>query len=144
MQGACNLKFYIPIGRLTTFKLSNKSAFMQSTTIFENELFTFGGLKTLRGFDENSLSASLYSINSLEYRFIFEQNSALYLFADYAYYEKKTILSNLYDKPYGFGAGIDIETKAGIFTINYALGSQMGNPIQIKAAKIHFGYLNRF
>ena len=48
------------------------------------------------------------------------------------------------DFPFGIGAGINFETKAGIFGLNYALGSQNNNPLSIKNAKIHFGYVNYF
>ncbi|MCX6181458.1 MAG: hypothetical protein NT150_05995 [Bacteroidetes bacterium] len=48
------------------------------------------------------------------------------------------------DHPYGFGAGFSFETKAGIFSLNYAIGKQLGNPIDFGAAKIHFGFLNQF
>ena len=48
------------------------------------------------------------------------------------------------DQPIGYGAGISFETKAGIFSINYAIGQQKGNPPDMKAAKVHFGIVNRF
>jgi hypothetical protein len=43
------------------------------------------------------------------------------------------------DRPFGFGVGFSVDTRAGIFTINYALGKQFDNPILFKSAKIHFG-----
>jgi hypothetical protein len=48
------------------------------------------------------------------------------------------------DTPFGFGAGISFETKAGIFSINYALGKQFNNPIELRSGKIHFGIVNYF
>jgi hemolysin activation/secretion protein len=104
-----------------------------------------GGLRTLRGFDEESISASSYSIFSLEYRFLLDQNSFFSVFSDYGLYENNTTGSEyIYDTPLGIGAGISFETKAGIFTFNYAVGSQFGNPIDVRAAKIHFGFINFF
>jgi hypothetical protein len=52
--------------------------------------------------------------------------------------------SYFHDIPYSFGAGISFQTKAGIFSMNYALGSEQGNPIQFRGAKIHFGFINYF
>jgi outer membrane protein assembly factor BamA len=106
--------------------------------IFKNELFRIGGLKTLRGFDEESIYASSYLIPTLEYRFLFGQNSNILLFAEGAWYEN---IAGYYieDYPYSFGAGINFDTKAGIFSLNYALGSQFGNPIDVRSGKIHFG-----
>lgn len=107
--------------------------------VFKNELFRIGGLRTLRGFDEESIFASTYVIPTIEYRFLFSQNSNILLFAEGAWYENNSSGNYNSDMPYSIGAGINFDTKAGIFSLNYALGSQQGNPIDIRAGKIHFG-----
>lgn len=107
--------------------------------VFKNELFRIGGLRTLRGFDEESIFASTYVIPTIEYRFLFSQNSNILLFAEGAWYENNSSGNYNSDMPYSVGAGINFDTKAGIFSLNYALGSQQGNPIDIRAGKIHFG-----
>lgn len=137
---------YIPIKNRSTLKLGLQSAIINSSSIFQNELYRIGGLKTLRGFDEESIFVSSYSILTLEYRYIFEQNSYLYVFSDAAYYENKSISfsGQRYAKPIGWGAGITFETKAGIFSINYALGKQFNNPINLRSGKVHFGIVNYF
>jgi hypothetical protein len=135
---------FIPFGDRSTLNIGNQSAFIYGQTTFQNELFRIGGLKTLRGFDEESIFASAYSILTLEYRFILEQNSYLYVFGDGAWYENNNVSQYIKDTPYGFGAGISFETKAGIFSINYALGHQFNNPIQLRSGKIHFGIVNYF
>lgn len=135
---------FIPLLNRNTVKIGVQTAFLDGETTFQNELFRIGGLKTLRGFDEESIFATAYSIFTLEYRFILEQNSYLYIFGDGAWYEKNNISDYVRDTPVGFGAGISFETKAGIFSINYALGKQFDNPIQLKSGKIHFGIVNYF
>jgi len=107
--------------------------------VFKNELFRIGGLRTLRGFDEESIFASTYVIPTIEYRFLFSQNSNILLFAEGAWYENNSSGNYNSDMPYSIGAGLNFDTKAGIFSLNYALGSQQGNPIDIRAGKIHFG-----
>jgi outer membrane protein assembly factor BamA len=139
-----DLNVFLPFGDRSTVKVGNQSAFIYGETTFQNELFRIGGLKTLRGFDEESIFASAYSIFTLEYRFILEQNSYLYVFGDGAWYENNNVSQYVKDTPYGFGAGISFETKAGIFSINYALGRQFNNPIQLRSGKIHFGIVNYF
>ena len=139
------LVFYIPLKNRSTIKIGTQSAAILGSSIFQNELFRMGGLKTLRGFDEESIYASAYSIFTLEYRYLMEQNSFLYLFFDGMYYENNNAITPLvHDTPYGFGSGISFETKAGIFSINYALGKQFDNPINLKSGKIHFGIVNYF
>lgn len=110
-----------------------------SAPVFKNELFRIGGLRTLRGFDEESIYASSYVIPTLEYRFLFAQNSNILLFAEGAWYENLSTSAYFNDMPYSLGAGINFDTKAGIFSLNYALGSQKGNGIDIRSGKIHFG-----
>lgn len=139
-------EIFVPLKNRSTLKLGTKSAYLQNENLFQNELFRIGGLKTLRGFDEESILASSYYIFTLEYRYLLEENSYLYFFGDGAYCENQSIsyTGDRYDTPYSFGTGISFQTKAGIFSINYALGSQYNNPIDIRAGKVHFGIVNYF
>ncbi len=115
-----------------------------SSTIFRNELFRIGGLRTLRGFDEESIYASTYVIPTIEYRYLFAENSNLLLFTEGAWYENVSNGAYLNDTPFSFGAGVNFETKAGILTMTYALGSQLNNPIDLRNGKIHFGLIALF
>ncbi|MBL7889648.1 MAG: hypothetical protein JNL24_08850 [Bacteroidia bacterium] len=143
-NGELEAILFIPLGGRSTVKVSDQSGFVNGENTFQNELLRIGGLKTLRGFDEESIFTSAYSIFTLEYRFLLEQNSYLYLFGDGAWYENNNVQQYVTDTPIGFGAGISFETKAGIFSINYALGKQFNNPIQLRSGKIHFGIVNYF
>ena len=139
-----NAEAFIPLFRSATFMIGNKSGFLENENLFENELFRIGGLKTLRGFDEESITASIYSVFTLEFRYLFGLNSYFQLFFDGAYYERNANSAYVNDTPYGFGAGVNFETRAGIFALSYALGSRDGHPIQLKSAKIHFGLTAKF
>ena len=136
--------FYFPIKKRSVIKLGSQSAWIINDNLFQNELFRIGGLKTLRGFDEESIYASKFSILATEYRFLFEQKSYLFTFINAAYYENYSINKQIHDTPFGFGAGISFETKAGIFSISYGLGKQFNNPINFRSAKISFGIINNF
>lgn len=144
-KGGVLLEYYIPLAQRSTIKIANRSASIYSERLYANELMRIGGLRTLRGFDEESISASTFSIFTLEYRFLLDQNSFFSVFSDYGLYENNTTgVEYISDTPVGVGAGVSFETKAGIFTFNYAVGSQFGNPIDVRAAKIHFGFINFF
>lgn len=110
-----------------------------NSTLFRNELFRIGGLKTLRGFDEESIFASTYIIPTIEYRYLFAQNSNLLLFAEGAWYDTYSLGIYQTDTPISFGAGINFETKAGILSLNYGIGNQRGNGFDFRNGKIHFG-----
>lgn len=143
-NGNIKASLYFPLGSRSVIKIGNQSAITQSDEIFENELFRIGGLHSLRGFDEESINTSLYTIGTLEYRFILEQNSYFHLFYDMAYYENNSRSTSVIDTPLGFGGGVSFETNAGIFSLSYALGKQFDNPILLRASKVHFGFVNYF
>ena len=137
-------KFW-PFGKRSTIKTGLQSAWIyNSVTVFRNELFRIGGLKTLRGFDEESIYASSYAIGTLEYRFLLEENSYFFFFADGCWYENNSQNNFSTDTPYGFGTGVTFETKAGIFAMTYALGSQFGQVPSFKGGKIHVGFVGLF
>lgn len=144
LEFTSDISYYIKLEKRMTFKLRNLSGYKQSDNLYENELFRIGGLKTIRGFEEESFLADAYSVFNLEYRYLFERNSSFYAFFDVGYYQKPEENSTSNDTPFGFGIGVDFETRAGIFTLNYALGSQQGNPVEFGSGKIYFGLVNRF
>ncbi|MFP4024176.1 MAG: POTRA domain-containing protein [Thiohalospira sp.] len=151
IDAGLDFKFYFPIYNRFVFYFSNTTRYLdqfadkgEEAIFFENELYQFGGASSLRGFDENIFNASVYSLQNIEIRYLFEQNSAFYLFWNGAYYYKNVTQKITEDFPWGFGIGADFETNAGIFTISYALGKQFDNPIEISSAKIHIGYVSRF
>ena len=144
LNGTGYFNYFIPIKKQAAIKMGVKGAYRYSEQLFKNELYRIGGLLTLRGFDEESINASSYAIGTIEFRYLLEQNSYTYLFIDGGYYENNSIEEFKSDFPFGFGAGISFETKAGIFSLNYALGYQENQLAPIRAAKIHFGFVNFF
>lgn len=145
-NGEIIFDYYIPFFARSVINLGVSGGGLsgESGVTFDNELFRIGGLKTLRGFDEESITASLYAIGKIEFRYLLEQNSNLFLFYNSSWYERYTQSDYISDQPSGFGAGINFETKLGIFSFSYALGKEFNNAVRIKAAKIHFGLVNYF
>lgn len=139
-----NFASFISIKSRNTIKIGVNFASIMNPYLYENELYRIGGNSILRGFDEESIWTSTYAVGTLEYRYILEQNSNIFAFFDYAWYEKYLTNSYNNDSPYGLGLGLNFETKPGIFSLTYALGSQNNNPILIRTAKIHFGFINYF
>ncbi|WP_026905459.1 ShlB/FhaC/HecB family hemolysin secretion/activation protein [Pedobacter glucosidilyticus] len=139
-----DLNYYIYLSKRSNIYLHNQSAFISGDNLFENELFRIGGIKTFRGFDEQSLLASTYSIQTIEYRFFLEQRSFLNLFYEQAYLQSNINANQLKDYPFSFGAGFTFQTKAGIVSLNYALGKQQNNLLNLQRGKIHFGIVSYF
>ncbi|MEO8589026.1 MAG: BamA/TamA family outer membrane protein [Flavobacteriales bacterium] len=135
---------HIPIKRRSTVRLVAQGGWMVNDDLYRNELYRIGGLKTMRGVDEASIYCSSYTIGTLEYRFVYEENANFFLFVDQGWWEDASQDALITDAPLGFGAGTTFETKAGLFSLTYALGRQFDNPILFRGGKIHFGFVSLF
>jgi len=143
-KGEGMLSAFLPAGRSFTLLLRNRSGWIRSDEVYENEMFRLGGINSIRGIEENSVLASAYTLFTVEFRYLLEEHSNAYLFFDGGYYSKDGVNGRIEDSPAGFGAGISLGSRLGIFSINYALGSEFGNPVNIGSAKLHLGYISRF
>lgn len=136
---------FFPVGNRSTILANGQGGLIVSENpIYRNEQYRIGGNKLLRGFDEESLFATFFTVFTLEYRLLIGQNSYFNVFADYAYLEDRTVDKRRFDSPFGFGLGMNFETTAGVFGINLAVGSQQGESPDFRNPKIHFGYVSYF
>ena len=122
--------------------LQNTSSVLSSDTYLTNELFRFGGINSIRGFNENSIDASLYTVLNTEYRYQFNEGMYLHSIIDFAYFENQTLL--LKQKLYSFGFGMGLNTKAGIFKFNIANGNSDDQDFSFSNTKIHLSLSSRF
>ena len=138
--------YYLPLGKkqrhILKFGLNGGAVFNRS--LLRNELLRIGGNRLLRGFDEQSILASTYSVATVEYRMMMMRNSYFFVFMDAAYVHRKFNNTIFQDFPFGFGAGITFETKIGIFGLTYALGQQKDKSVDFRNSKLHFGYVATF
>lgn len=138
-------EFYVPLRKQTVLALQVQGRHWFSERIFLNELYRFGGYNTLRGFDEVAFLANSYVIPSAELRYIFAENAWAGLFFNMAWYRREVFGSPASsDRPLGFGVNARIPAGNGLFNIAYALGTEQGNPLQFRTAKVHFGLVNFF
>ncbi len=132
------------------FNLNYKnSIFVQNTTsvlfsdsYLANELFRFGGINSIRGFNENSIDASLYSIINTEYRYQFNEGVYIHSIIDLGYFENETI--SLKQNLYSFGLGLGLNTKAGLFRFNVANGNTQNQNFSFSNTKIHISVSSKF
>ena len=131
---------------LNTFKIFNlnlrnsiygkvTAAVLDSDSFVENELFRFGGINSIRGFEENSLMANLFGVFNTEYRYKVTNTLYINSIIDFAYYENQIISTK--SKLFGFGVGFGILTQAGLFKLNYSNGSSENQTIKLSNSKIH-------
>jgi hypothetical protein len=138
------LNRYQKIGRQSTIKSGIQAGYIQAQKLFVNELFQIGGIKTLRGFDEESIFASEFIIATVEYRYLIGPSSYLFTFIDAAHAGRKSYLSNFSGNFLGAGLGLSFETKSGIFNLAYAAGKKPDSALNFKESKIHFGFVSLF
>ena len=100
------------------------------------EYFALGGYQSLRGFEENQFQGYRLGWTNLELRLLTSRNSRLFLFTDYGYVENSEYTMN---DLFGFGFGMNMQTKVGLLGITYGFSYQNGelrNPLD---GIIHFG-----
>lgn len=130
---------YIPIYKQLIIMLRTQAGSMLTGPHYLNEMFKIGGEGQIRGFTENELYASTYLLYSAELRYLFGRNSDVHLFFDGGTYEQQGYYNYLFDTPFGFGLGVNVGVRSGVFYFEYALPRQRNNPISLKTGKIHFG-----
>jgi len=140
-----DVSYFIPLARRATLQTRLQTALLWSSSpLFQNELFRIGGNRTQRGFDEEQIFASAYATFTLEARYLLTTNSYFFGFADASAVDARSQQLQSRTFPYSFGIGLALDTKIGIFGLSYAIGTYAGDPIQVRNAKIHFGYVNMF
>jgi outer membrane translocation and assembly module TamA len=142
LQG--DMDWFVPIYKLLVSRVQLKGGQILAPQLFSSELFRIGGIRSLKGFDEQVIFASSYIILNTEIRYLIQRNAHVLLFWNGAYYRNEIRTPVIADTPFGFGAGLNFETGNGLFSLFYAIGSEQNNPINFSAAKVHFGYTNYF
>ena len=138
---------YFRIGRQSVIKGLINTGWIQSENIFQNEVFQIGGYKLLRGFDEESIYATTYTVMSAEYRYLIGLNSYFFGFTDGGWAKNKSfgIEASSNSHTYlGIVIGMAFETKPGIFNLSYAVGKRDDTGLNFRQSKIHFGLVSLF
>ena len=136
---------YFPVGKRSAVKAVFNGGVFSSQHIFRNELFQVGGYKLLRGFDEESIYATQYSVITLEYRNLVGLNSYLFTFMDAGWVKSKYQSISLSNQLISAGLGLVFETKAGLLNMSFAVGKRNDVKFDLRqSSKIHFGYINYF
>ena len=139
-----DISYFLNIYKAWHLMFRNYSGIIESNSLFENDLFLIGGLQNLRGFDEKSIAASQFSVGTGEIRYFLENQSYINLFTDFAFakiFRAETYVNTSY---FSIGTGISFSTRAGIFSIFYALGKEKSQSFNIKNGKVHFGIITQF
>ena len=133
--GTLNLKYNFYLNSKNIINVKSQNFYLQSDSYIINELYRFGGINSIRGFNENSLQANAFSSILTEYRYILSPTIYIHSIIDYAYFQDKT--SNLNNTLLGLGFGFGLLTKNGLFNIVYANGSTKNQAIKLSNSIVH-------
>lgn len=140
----------VKINTYKIFNLNNRNsvyvridgASLFSDNYFENELFRFGGINSIRGFEENTLLANLYGVINTEYRYKLSSNLFVHTVFDAAYSENK--ITDNTNKLFGFGFGFGLLTNTGLFRFNYSSAKTEDQPFRLSDSKVHISLTTQF
>ena len=138
-----SLEFFIPIyGRQKAYFRSEFFT-LRGDALAVNEAMRTGGFTSMRGFNELSFFSNTHLFNNVEYRLFIEEFSFINLFYDLGWIQTaqepdKTL--NLMS----LGAGINLNTPQGLFTLLFAIGNTDSQGFQFNNSRVHIGFRNRF
>jgi len=75
---------------------------------------------------------------------LLDAKTFMHLFFDQAFAKNPMATQTKITQPFGFGLGLNIASKTGVFSVTYALGKTNSAPINYSNGKIHFGVINYF
>ena len=131
------------------FNLNQKNSFylnlqlqgIDSDTYLFNELIRFGGINSMRGFEENSINTSGLGILVSEYRYQLSPTLYIHSIIDAGYFEAP---GQSDQKLYGFGFGFGLLTDAGLLKFNLANGQVENQNFRFSDSKIHLSLRTTF
>ena len=136
MQGM----IYLPIGKRWVLASRLLTGFISDKQLYESNLFLMGGLRSMRGVNEQSLKASAYLFVSEEIRFFLNDRLFVHAFTDGGWYERALPSAYYRDTPLGVGVGFSLLTGGGLFSMSYAIAAHDKQPFMVKSSKISVGY----
>ncbi|WP_391594091.1 POTRA domain-containing protein [Winogradskyella sp.] len=143
-QNVFNIETYkiFNLNTKNSFYTRVNAALLTSDNYLDNELFRFGGINSIRGFEENSLVANLYGVINTEYRYRLNTSIYVHSVLDAAYFENQ--VTNDKEKLFGFGFGFGLLTNAGLFRLNYSSGKSENRPFRFSDSKVHLSLTATF
>ncbi|MBE0555996.1 MAG: BamA/TamA family outer membrane protein, partial [Proteobacteria bacterium] len=99
---------------------------IRTPVIEVSDLYRLGGARSLRGYAEDQFLGSRVVWTNLEYRLLAGNRSYVYAFFDWAYVAtvsgEESSLPRSEFRPYGYGAGLLVDTALGIVDVSIAAG----------------------
>ncbi len=135
-----NYHFYLNEKNAINIKTHNY--YLKSENYITNELFRFGGINSIRGFNENSLQGNTFLSLITEYQFVLSRGLYFHSVLDYGYLNDKTV--NKTTKLLGLGFGFGLQTKNGLLNFIYANGSNNDQAVKLSNSVVQISLKTNF
>lgn len=143
-------QFFASLDARHTFHLDQRNSFfvrtqdfyLSSSAYITNELFRFGGINSIRGFNENSLQGNVFASLLTEYRFRIAPSLYVHSIVDYGHFRDDT--TDFSGRLLGLGIGFGILTRNGLLNLVYANGSSGQQQFRLSNSIVHLSFKTNF
>ena len=140
---------HLKIAGSSIFNLNSKNSIflkfhledLKSETYLLNELLRFGGIRSIRGFQENSLFAQRFGVLCSEYRYRLGSGLFVHSVMDVGFFQNA---QNQDQQIFGFGLGFGLRTSGGVLRLTYANGKTKQRPFDLSNSKVHLSFTSTF
>jgi len=132
---------YFPIKNRITTALQTQIKVVENKGLKDLNYYNIGGYSSVRGVRENEFFGYRTGVTSLEVRYLLSRSSRTYIFADHGYVENDVYK---YGKLFAFGTGLQLQTRLGLFRIDYALSYKNNKLTAPMQGLLHFGVESSF
>ena len=145
-----NKQVFFSVNLMQNFYLNDKNSvnlksqnyYLKSDQYIVNELYRFGGINSIRGFNENSLQGNLFTSILTEYRYVLSPGIYAHSIIDYGYFQDKADSKS--NSIFGLGFGFGLLTKNGLFNIVYANGNTKDQAVKLSNSIVHISFKANF
>lgn len=130
------------LNKRNIINIRSQSFYLNSKNFISNELYRFGGIQSIRGFNENSLQANTLTSVLTEYRYVLSSNLYLHSVLDYGFYEDNSTKTK--NNLLGLGFGFGIRSKNGLLNLIYANGSTRDQVVKLTNSVVQVKFVTEF
>ncbi|MEX0722845.1 MAG: BamA/TamA family outer membrane protein [Gracilimonas sp.] len=136
-----NASQYIPIFDRSVLAASLNGFLLESNRVTANDLIRFGGANSFRGYSEDQFRAGAMFWGDVEYRFLVDRSSFLFVFGAGGRYHRPKLITEsassfeVTDNLISTGFGLSYQTRIGRLKFTYAISPEES----IANGKVHFG-----
>ncbi len=141
-----DLETYLPVLRWQVFAVGvhGREIRTDEEVVSVTDQYRFGGTRTLRGYREEQFRGSKIAWANIEYRYLVNDLSRLFLFLDLGYFFREDLVQQVpvavEAAKIGYGFGMRVDTRLGLLGVDYGLGE--GD--SFSRGKIHISLRNAF